>query len=348
MSSYCNWGITIDKYNEAYLKSKASEAYTIEWQPTGEKLNALVAMGSKFAGLSDVNANMCKRIGEIVASDYKPSATLDLGTGTGHPSFEVYTALYAKGIRSGSDDILILNDSSILRVKIAEETIRELPFWQKNRLQIHVDAATDMLTLRDLPKEKINIIISNAAIHHHSDNDHLYAANEALVPNGRFVNGDWHECMWQKPERAYWMFAALVEDRYGNREVADDIVEYVKSGHTLEDYTKLMKIYHERHELTAYRKYFGISMLDTAYAFNTLTKDECLANAGIMQFWRSVDAKCTEAHETAPIQIFEAHETVTQRKENMTRAGFTVLATERVETGYGELATVMASVKLRK
>jgi SAM-dependent methyltransferase len=348
MSDYRNWGIRVDGNNSDYLKSEARAAYMIEWKETGDNINALVAMGSKLAGLSDVNANMCKRIGEIVASNYKPSVVLDLGTGTGHPSFEVYTALQAKGIKASKKDTLFLNDPSKQRLTIANATITGMPFWGGEELRVLAGVSQDLRLLQNMDKESVNIIISNAAIHHHSDNDHLHAANEVLVPKGWFVNGDWHESMWQQPERAYWMFAALKEDQLGNREIADSIVKYVKSDPSLNDYMELTKTYHERQELTAYRRYFNLDMFDLAGAFSAITNSQCLANAGIMQFWRSVNTKFAEVHETAPIQIFEAHETVSQRIANMTNAGFAVISCEPVETGYGELATVMTSVKLRK
>lgn len=351
MRDYYNWGILVTKENAGFLKSMARDAYMIEWQETGDNLNALVATASKNAGLGDVNAKMNKRIGEIVASDYivgpdyVSSITFDIGTGTGHPSFEVYEALQAKGLRSrSSKDKIILNDPSKKRIAIAESTIKGMPFWEGNKNNVIVGIGQDIEVLNGLPKGSVRNIISNAAIHHHSDNEHLNAIYEVLAPRGLFTNGDWHESMWQTPARTYWMFAALKEDLLGNRELANNIVKFVAD----KGDPTFLRHYADRPELKEFRNYFGISMEKAIEAFINLTEQERSANAGIMRFWRSVGTTFAEAHETAPIKIFEAHETVHQREKNMARSGLGLLASVTIGTGYGELATVMAFIKLRK
>lgn len=344
--AYPNWLMEVNNSTKEFLESNASDAYLVEWQPTDDRLNALVATASKRAGLGDVNANMCERIGALTADGYKPSTIIDLGTGTGHPSFEIYSKLQAEGLRAGDYDRIILNDASEKRLPIAVENIRGMDFWQLSKYSVYGEPGQDIDVLRMLPTASINVVVSNAAIHHHSDNNHLDTIYTVLAPGGVLRNGDWHEGVWEKPARAYWMFAILREDRLGNRELGSRMLESIRETGAAYTYDS----YSERPELKAFRKYFGLQPYDVQTAFSPVhgPKDERLADVGIMNFWRSVDTIFSEAGEVPPIQMFEAHETVYQRTNNLAKAGFVIVGRERINTGYGELATVITAMKIRK
>lgn len=345
--SFPNWGITPSADNLRWLITAADRAYSLEWKDTDDALNRLISDASRAAGLGDVNLEMNSIVGKYgarhIVDVVKAKGSfrcIDLGAGTGATTVALLRELarYVVGISEPCRMILV--EPSAQRAQTAEKNVADaLALLKvKHRIQCEVLRLTDSEALATFEKENADIIISNAAIHHHSFNLHLRSIQENLRVGMPFINGDWHNSMWESPERAYWLLY-LLQDPHDSR-TAFTVLEFL-AGNAAGGITT------ERKELREFRKYFSIDAARALSAFDGLGDPQRRANAAIARFWLEVGKRFSHA-ERAPISFLEAHEPVGTRRQNLIRAGF-VFDDECMHkyrsllrgAGKGDLASVM-------
>ena len=163
--AYKKWGIKITSGNIGELKVNAGEAYRVEWQDTGERLNALVGQAATAAGLGDVNAIMNRRVGEITARQIAEILrqrgsffAIDIGAGTGATSKPVLEELGKLGVSARDSKVLIIEPSE-KRALAAKATLEEIPFVRENGIKIEAVVDRDISALRDLDTNSIDIDI---------------------------------------------------------------------------------------------------------------------------------------------------------------------------------------------
>ncbi len=352
--SYPNWGIKPTAENMEFLYANSCAAYMVEWQHTDTALNNLVAIASKNAQLGDVNTLMNVEVGNIGA-EYLGAAVarnggftvVDIGSGAGATSLRLLASIQEIGIRPTRESTIYLIDPSEERMAYAKGVIIKAleGCGFSDIVQIVAKIGRDKPMLDELDEGSVSLAVSNAAIHHNAFNRHLDSIRRVLAPEGQFINGDWHEGMWESPSRTYWMLAVLRD--LHNDNVTNSILAFVRDGTRPEGYT-------ERKEVAEFRKYFGLSMNDVHSAFDGTLPSERLANTGIMKFWLSVGKTFNEKGSKAPIWFLEAHEPLARRIRHLEDAGLKVLRDPDgqpllrqplVLRGQGDLATVMRCEK---
>ncbi|MEM4367240.1 MAG: class I SAM-dependent methyltransferase [Candidatus Anstonellales archaeon] len=334
--SYHNWGIQVLPDNVEWLYAMAQKAYEVEWAYTDKEINLLVGNASQNAGLSDVNTEMNKIVGAYAAQfalmGREGLAVMDIGAGTGATSIAFLNAL---GCRAKKVTLLLV-EPSLKRLQEAQEAIAKLGFHSVPL------AGNDVSVLKQFSDCSIDMIISNAAIHHNSFNVHLAEMNRVLKQGAPLINGDWHSSISESPARAYWLLY-LLQEPLGTRfeKVLDNVARGAK-----------MEIAFERQELKEFRKYFGLTLEMLEWAFMGLSSSKRKANTGIMRFWFEIGRIFSQRGEKSPIYFLEAHERAGKRIENLKNAGFEFDEECRRKykellrkKGIGELACVMVAKK---
>lgn len=353
--SYPAWGITITPENSEWIYSTANAAYSVEWKDTDKASNDLVAQASVNAGLSDVNAVLNENVGFYAAERIFPPLSrnnsftlIDIGCGPGATTLATLNSLLDQGAIPNPDWILKLVEPSEKRLVVARDAIVDL--IQKRMSNCGMPSIicipeTDIVSLSSMISESADLAISNASVHHNSFNSHLLEINRVLKPGTPFINGDWHNSMWETPARTYWLLYLL--QNLDNLKLETKVLDFVGGK------TKEIRIENEIAELKEFRKYFSLGDEKTLLqAFGTDCTKEREANAGIIKFWLEVGRLFSGKCKRSPIFFLESHERISKRLENLKNACFVfdpecnkkykeVLR----KKGKGELATVMVAKK---
>ncbi|MFH1221634.1 MAG: class I SAM-dependent methyltransferase [Candidatus Micrarchaeota archaeon] len=346
--SYANWGIQLTPDNIDSLINESAKAYAVEWQETDASLNKLVAAASELAGLSDVNANLNRQIGKLALSHVHNAiekqgsfVLLDLGAGLGSTTEAVLDRMIETGIMPKSESQLILVDPSLKRLETAHEMLTKKidSAGIADLFKIATIAEQDIDFLQLAETSSIDLVVGNAYLHHHAFNTHLQQINQVLKPGAPFIIGDWHNSMWEKPERVFWLLRLLMDPEDKKiRQIVFDVVTGKQEN---------MRGFFVPSELTKFKRHFIGPYSDRLLrAFDGLTMAERQANCGIIEFWAAVAQKCDAAKVHSPIYFLEGHERVSKRVENLTNAGFVFDSESRQRymellPKRGELAAVM-------
>jgi len=341
--SYGNWGIEVTPDNSEWLYHQSRKAYECEWAETDGSLNLLVAKAAINAGLGDVNTNMNYLVGDyasqiIVESLRDGFLMVDVGAGMGPTTLAVLSNLVDSAFPVKGTVMMI--EPSEKRLELAKSNIsRVMP--RLPNVEICGIPSTDVKALKSFASSSVDLVISNGAIHHNAFNRHLPEISRVLKPMAPFINGDWHNGMWERPERVYWLIYLIknCEDEM----LKSKILHHITSNSpfpTIEEFP----------ELREFKRLFGLSKKETTTAFWGCSEGECRADVGIMKFWIEVARLFSKHKKKSPILFMEAHERVSRRKDNLLDAGFVFDKECNVrykellrKTGKGELSTVMVA-----
>ena len=341
--SYGNWGIEVTPENVEWLYEQSRKAYECEWGYTDGSLNLLVAKAAINAGLGDVNAKMNSIVGKYAAQYIIESlrdgfVMVDIGAGTGPTTVAVLENLIGSVFSVHGRIILI--EPSEKRLQVAGIQIQKL-LSKLPGIDMSLISNTDVEALRSFDPSFVDIVISNGTIHHNSFNRHLPEILRVLKPLEPFINGDWYNGMWEKPERVYWLLLLIknCEDEMLKTRVLNSILmDFLPSG------------INEFPELTEFRRMLGLSKKEVSNAFFDCSDSERRADVSIMKFWVEVAKLFTKHEEKSPIFFLESHERVSRRKTNLRGAGFVFNSECRIKykellrkRGKGELSAVMVA-----
>jgi SAM-dependent methyltransferase len=346
--SYPSWGILPTLRNADWLYAKSCNAWMSEWQETGPALNMLVNEASKDAGISELNTLMNEKIGELALPEIRKLIdwqggfdAVDLGAGTGATTIAVLSAMLRHGVVPKRESMFLLVEPSASR--LAEAIVSTGKLLAGSALEapitIMTDTKTDVRAFAGLPNGMFDIALANAALHHHSFNNHLSALHRVLTPSGALFAGDWHNSMWERPSRVYWLLILLANP--DDRQLKNDVLRFMGSGKN-PPHTDWI----ERPEVMEFRRRFLRDGAEGAFA--GLSEEERKANVGMAKFWLAVGRRSRQLGVRSPIYFLESHERLSMRVANLTNAGFTFATEERskyhklvASKGLGELSVVM-------
>jgi len=314
----------------------------------------MIARACERAGLLDTNQLMNERIAEIAAEYLSGTrrglvTVVDVGAGNGATSVAFLKKLLEQGpknIRLG----LGLVEPSRSRLEEAEKRISELIrgtyLEQGTTLELVPGTAerTALLKREARPQNMhADLVITNAAIHHESFNQHLHAIRSVMMDDmALLVSGDWHESNYEHPARVYWIYY-LLQDPH-NEERAQAVFDFVREGTVFR--------LDERKELREFCSILSLTEDDLYSAFDNHSESELLADIGSMKYWRELGKEFSDAGKKCPEFLLQCHERVSRRVENLKNAGFVFdnecrqkYSEVLKKRGYGELASVMVAKK---
>ncbi|MEW6722629.1 MAG: class I SAM-dependent methyltransferase [Candidatus Micrarchaeota archaeon] len=345
--SFRNWRFDITPENAEWLYERSAAAYSCEWRDTDSSVNALIAEGSRNAGLSDTNALMNAKIGEYAASHAAASGDpvftiLDIGAGVGGTSRAVLERLAGLGMGLGIE--LMLLEPSEKRMAEAEQAAKGAVMGTPLENDFLVRAVLGPVSaVGTLNAGSASMIVTNAAIHHESFNAHLPLIRRALADDGVFISGDWHESNYEHPARVYWIYHIL-HDPYDERRT-EGVAQFALG--------RMMPFIGPEHPgLAEFRKLFGLETKDLLMAYDNHTESERRAAVGSIRYWAELGKKFVELGKKCPEHLLQCHERVSKRMEALKNAGFVFddeCRSKYVEVikdrGFGELAAVMVAKK---
>ncbi len=341
--SYRNWGICLTQDNAEWARAESKSAFSVEWAESGASLNSLIGEAAEKAGLADTNALMNAKIGEYAAAYATPEelCVVDIGAGAGGTSAAVVRAL--SGLppsRRPSRVILSMIEPSAKRLEVAEAAVMDAAegTWMERRIELLLEQGT-VERLSSIPCGFADMVVSNAAIHHESFNDHLPQILRVLRDGAPFISGDWHESNYEHPARAYWIYYLLQNPH--DEAMAEHVMEFTlgKEGPPWLP---------ERKELSEFRALFRLDSEDVNSAFWGHTESERRADMGSQRYWLEMGKKFSECRKKCPELLLQCHERVSKRTEALMNAGFIFDDESRRRyhealngRGFGELAAVM-------
>ncbi|MCC7569850.1 class I SAM-dependent methyltransferase [Candidatus Micrarchaeota archaeon] len=325
-----DWGIELTDDNIEELYYLSQKAYEKEWGETDASLNKLVGVASVNAGLGDVNADMNNLVGKIAASfladisSDKELRVLDIGAGTGATTLATLRAMISipekwKTLLDRTKFILVEpSEKRVLSILDSIENDLHMPMRVADSIEFQFCKDIDI----DVDPNSINIVISNAAIHHNAVLDRsLRRIAETMKEGAMFVNGDWHNDVWHDPiEFAVKLYPKLLSLE-GN-----DLDSFFKGYFELFAEGSRPSMFLDMYMQTSLNK----SFYEFALKFCELyphTKAQKIADDQIIQFWVSVNNEFKKESEnrgekvTATIDTLESHEPIPQRKRTMAVSG---------------------------
>ncbi|MBI2085239.1 MAG: methyltransferase domain-containing protein [Candidatus Aenigmarchaeota archaeon] len=194
--AYGAWGI---KGDSDELRKLSEEAYTVEWVNGSPRQMQYVSDAMRRAGykdfpqmLRDANAN---EVARLVRNRKGLVNVFDVGAGLS--TISIFNAL-------DEDDKnrawITMIEPSRERLMSAADTLQRKGF--RNYTPI---VGTDMQRLEEASwRSKPDVVSYVAAIHHHSDlRPPMRLAYKVLQNLGNLVIADWHNPMWEHPNRVY-------------------------------------------------------------------------------------------------------------------------------------------------
>ncbi len=348
--SYRNWGLVITQDNVEWLRAESRKAFSVEWADSDSSLNALIGEAAEKAGLADTNALMNAKIGEYAAA-YAASVrrdelcVVDIGAGAGGTSVSLIRALSALEPALRPKRLLLaMIEPSRKRLATAEAAVLEAAAGtpMEKRLELILEEGT-VGKVSSIPNAFADMVVSNAAIHHESFNDHLPQILRILGGGAPFISGDWHETTYENPSRVYWIYY-LLQNPF-DEDLARGVMDFTlgKEGPPWLP---------ERKELGGFRSLFKLDLEDVSGAFWGHTESERRAAVGSQRYWVEMGKKFASEGKKCPELLLQCHERVSKRTENLLNAGFVFDDESRRrycevirDRGYGQIAAVMMPKK---
>ena len=289
--AYPNWGIAAGSNRE-----ESDRQYEIEWKGGSARQMQYVVEAITESGLGNYSQMLRDENARLVIKLVKDSnGQLNyLEPGAGKSTVFVYKKLKEDGL-----DIeklygtLVEPSQQRLGDMVAE--LEALGLVAGKNFQACVMRDIDIAGL--VPDNSQDIVSCVAQIHHHAYLDTpLKCLYNALRPNGIIIIADWHNAMWEHPNRVY----EFLRDEFEWSTKEEDLKAFVE----------------------AYPK-----ALETAPALSEL---DAASNRNIKKFWKSWEAvrkREIAAGKFKPeddIWMLEAHRPVGQQIKSMTEAGFVI------------------------
>ena len=213
------WGIN---YHKIFgIKGKRIEearinGYKREWEEsTPERLDMIVKTSEQL-DLGDSNNLMNRKMAEEIVKwvpglvpEGKELVILDIGCGSGATTIALLEELKKSGMEYKIESYLL--DPSVENLVIAEESVEAfLGFGKANILYGLIEKFLERDELIDILK-KVNIILSNASLHHMSIFKVLHEFSRTLSRNVLFGFGDWCHGMLKNPGNCRFLIKELDE-----------------------------------------------------------------------------------------------------------------------------------------
>jgi len=183
--------------NELKLRSESEESYDSEWKSGSPRQMQYVTDTTMRAGYGDfpqlLREETAKSVSEMVRKEKERVAILDIGAG-------VSTVVLFDGLNENDKNRVYLTLLEPSEEKV-EDAAREL---NERGASYKVIVGKDLDIPYKIRPESQNIITAVASIHHHAYLDRPFRIiYDAIKRNGSFITADWHNSMWEHPERVY-------------------------------------------------------------------------------------------------------------------------------------------------
>jgi len=196
--AFPNWRIT---GNELKLRSESEERYDSEWKSGSPRQMQHVTDTTMRAGYGDfpqlLRRETAKRASELMKAYDGRVNILDVGAG-------VSTVVIFDSLNDNDKDrvYLTLLEPSEEKVEDAAKKLTERGLQRDTNYKVEVGKDLDIPS--KLEPESQDIVTAVATIHHHAYLDRPFRIiYDVLNRNGRFITADWHNSMWEHPERVY-------------------------------------------------------------------------------------------------------------------------------------------------
>ncbi len=287
--AYRNWGIT---GGDAELRSLSDEAYRIEWEAGSPRQMQYVTDAIVRAGYADfpqmlrnANAAAISKLAKLTEGKLR---ILDIGAG------KSTVAIFDRLDSNDKDRVeLTLLEPSAERLEAAASDLEKRGLARNKGYVALQGRDLDIPWL--IEPASMHIASYVAALHHHAYYDRpLQNVCAALAEHGSLVVSDWHNPMWEHPNRVY------------------------KFLQTLEWDTK-------EKDLRAFVQQFPNASNGTLFAGS---RNESQAMRQIQHFWSGwmeVRKEAAERGELDPrddILVLEGHRPFASQNREMARAGF--------------------------
>ncbi len=292
--AYSNWGIPEGKY-----RKESDELYSVEWEGGSPRqmqyvIDAITrtGLGNYSQILRDANARIVSAAVEMMLSGSRESRgrIYILEPGFGVSTVNAVDEMLERG--TDLDRVYITGvEPSQKRCDASAAELEKRGLKKGKNFQTVADI--DNRILEYVGPESQDIICSVAQIHHHAYLDTpLAVIHAALKPGGIFTSSDWHNSMWEHPNRVYRFLQEL---------------EWETKERDLEEFAR------------AYPK-----ALEEAFEPNP---EDGMSNEHIRRFWKGwieVRREAIEREEFDPddeILMLEGHRPVERYEEEMGKAG---------------------------
>jgi len=229
-----NWGVDIStpKKLEAAI-ARGEQRYADEWAAGDEQQLQYVVKASETAGFGDypalLNDHNAKVVAEAVRRIPGDLTILDIGAGPGNTTLAIYKALDNKDKQRVH---FILFDPSAKALEKAKTHLNG------EGVSYETYAESDLSIPGYVPAGSVDIATGVASIHHHPKIPFTTYAG-VLKWKGIFTSADWHNSMWEHPNRVYGMLKRM---GHTDEELADFIIRYPNA---LESTRPIRNIYEE-------------------------------------------------------------------------------------------------------
>lgn len=204
--AYENWGIPSSWYRE-----QSDQLYEAEWKGGSPRQMQYVIEAVTRAGLGnysqmlrDANARV---VSYIVRNADGRVNYLEPGAGVST------VTMYEKLIQDDVDPekiFVTMVEPSESRVENAAQKIAGLGLTRGRNFRVCVGRDIDVPNF--VEPESQHIVSSVAQIHHHAYLDTpLKALNSVIIPRGNIIIADWHNSMWEHPNRVYEFLKSYFE-----------------------------------------------------------------------------------------------------------------------------------------
>jgi SAM-dependent methyltransferase len=297
--AYANWDIPAGSNRE-----ESDKQYEIEWKGGSDKQMDYVIEAIKATGLGNYSQMLRDENARLVAKIVRDSKERlnYLEVGAGASTISVYKKLKDYGLdldklygaliepSQKRLDIMIHGDE-----KTKAEGLESLGLKEGQNFQTY--AMRDIDVARFVADNSQNIVSCVAQIHHHAYLDTpLKCLYNALKPNGIIIITDWHNSMWEHPNRVY----EFLKNEFEWPEKEEKLKEFVQT------YPKA---------------------LEQAPALSEINEG---ANRHIRKFWKGWEAvrkrEITNGNfkPEDDIVMLEAHRPVERQIEAMKEVGFAI------------------------
>lgn len=198
--AYSNWGI---HDHEADLRRLSEEAYSAEWADGSPRQMQYVSDAMQRAGYGDFPQVLRKANASAVSRLIKkfPGNVVIADVGAGESTVTIFDNLEDEDRNRVH---LTLIEPSLKRIKAAAAKLKMRGF---NDFDLMV--GSDLEALQQLPVRP-QIISYVATLHHHAYLDRPAETLYRALPAGGFLTiADWHNPMWEHPNRVYKFLQSL-------------------------------------------------------------------------------------------------------------------------------------------
>ena len=285
--AYNSWGIP-----EGMFVSESDAQYPIEWKGGGTKQMDHVIESLEKAGMENYSQYLRNANAKVVAAAVKrfEGKVNILEPGFGESTVNMFDALHG----NDKDRIYITGiEPSVERGEKAAAKLEERGLKRYKDFEVHADIDNHILHYVNPGSQ--HIICSVASIHHHAYLDRPFQViHTAMSPEGIFTISDWHNSMWEHPNRVY-------------------------------EFLKTMNWETKREDLEAFQEKFP-KATEPAPVLDPLDEN---SNKEIRKFWRDgwvpVRKEAIERDEFNPeddILMLEGHRLVERYQEQLEECGF--------------------------